>query len=275
MISPVSGFGGAFSAARAAALAALLCLLASAALLGASLAPAEVAQQGDLRVSFSGSISPHALPREERAPIAVSLGGEIATTDGQAPPPLLRISLAINRNGRLDHEGLPICRFHRIQPASNTAAVSACPGAVIGDGHFSAHVALPEQAPFPSSGRVIAFNGELNGRPAILAHVFGTDPAPVSYTLPFVISQTRGRFGTTLTASLAGVTSDSAYVTGLSLDLGRSYRSRGQRRDYLSASCPAPEGFPGTVFAFARTSMSFRGGRTLGSTLTRSCRVRR
>jgi hypothetical protein len=39
--------------------------------------------------------------------VAVSLTGRISTTD-EAPPPQLRtISIAINRNGRLDYNGLP------------------------------------------------------------------------------------------------------------------------------------------------------------------------
>jgi hypothetical protein len=46
----------------------------------------------------------------------------------------------------------------------------------------------------------------------------------------------------------------------------------GKRRSYLSASCPAPKGFPGAAFPFARASFGF-GKQTLTSTLTRSCRV--
>jgi hypothetical protein len=249
-------------------LAAVLCLST------AALASAEVAQRGTLRVSFRGGISPHALPRQSRAPVAVTLTGRIGTTDGQPPPPLRTISLAINRNGHLARRGLPICRFHQIQPASTAGAISACRDSVVGEGAFSAHVVLPEQSPFPSAGKVIVFNGELNGKPAILAHVFGTDPAPVSYTLPFMISTARGQFGTVLTASLAGVTSDSSYVTGLTLRLGGSFSTHGGRRPYLSASCPAPAGFSGATFPFARTSLSFQGGRTLSSTLVRSCRAR-
>ena len=34
-------------------------------------------------------------------------------------------------------------------------------------------------------------------------------------------------------ASLSGLAGDSGYITGLSLNLGRSFRYRGQRRSYL------------------------------------------
>ena len=49
-------------------------------------------------------------------------------------------------------------------------------------------VQIPEQVPYPSRGRIDAFNGRYHGRPAILLHVYGTDPAPASYTLPLAIA---------------------------------------------------------------------------------------
>ncbi len=239
----------------------------------AVLARAEVTQRGDLRVSFSGSLSPHALPRTAPAPVRVSMGGQIATTDGAAPPQLQRISIAINRQGRLSAAGLPVCALRQIQPSTTAGALEACRRSLVGEGSFSAKVLLPEEAPFPSAGKVYAFNGTFHGRPAILAHVYGTQPAPTSSTIPFLISSSHGTYGTVLRASLPRVTSKWGYVTGLKLTLGRTYRYRGKARGYLSASCPAPKGFPGAVFPLARASFAFPG-KTLSSTLTRSCRAR-
>jgi hypothetical protein len=120
----------------------------------------------------------------------------------------------------------------------------------------------------------VAFNGTLRGRPAILAHVYGVDPVPVSYTIVFGIRPARGTFGTVLRASLPGATGDAGFVTGISLELGRDFRFRGRPRSYLSASCPAPPAMRGAVFAFARSTFSFAGGRRLSATLTRSCQAR-
>ena len=54
----------------------------------------------------------------------------------------------------------------------------------------------------PRSGR-LGFNSRPHGRPAILAHVYGAQPAPASYTLPFVIEErAKGTFGIVLSASL-------------------------------------------------------------------------
>ncbi len=48
----------------------------------------------------------------------------------------------------------------------------------------------------------------------------------------------------------------------------------GGRSGYLVAGCPAPEGFPGAVFPLLRASFRFDDGRSLGSTLNRSCQAK-
>ncbi|MGB7685713.1 MAG: hypothetical protein WBL45_08000 [Solirubrobacterales bacterium] len=236
-------------------------------------APAEIIQRGELRVSFTGKINPTKLPRSGSAPIAVSLGARVTTIDRSTPPQLRRIEIAINRNGRFDFAGLPTCRIERIQPSSTADALRACGSAKVGEGRFGADVVIPEQSPFPSKGRLVAFNGTERGRPVILAHVFGTEPIPTSYTFPLRIEHDRDAFGTVLRANLPEVTARIAYVTQISLTLRRQFRHRGQTRSYLSASCPAPKGFPGAVFPMARARLDFTGGPTLTETLTRNCRV--
>ncbi len=246
----------------------------AAVLLTAGAAHAELAQQGNLRVDFEAKVSPKALPREGTAPISVSLGGTVSTTDGTEPPALESFEIAINRSGRLDAKGLPVCRLQDIQPATTANAMAACGPAKVGEGQFNANVAIPEQSPFPSQGKLVAFNGIQDGKPVIFAHVYGTDPIPTSFTLALSITNAKGRFGTVLGATLPKVTSDVAFVTGISLTLGRSFSYGGRHRSYLSAGCPAPKGFPGALYPLARTSFSFADGRVLGAKLVRDCRVR-
>jgi hypothetical protein len=254
---------------KSAALAAALCLS-----LFASLAAAEVTQEGNLRVSFEGGIAPHALPRQGVAPVKVTLTGNIKTTDGLAPPQLRTISMAINRNGKLDYKGLPACRYHQIQPASTAEAIDSCPDSLIGTGKFQAHVVLPEQSPFPSSGEVIAFNGLFHGHHVVFAHVYGTVPLPQSNVLVFELGRISGTYRTTLTATLPQVAAEWGYVSAVSLSLNRIFKYKGKTRSFLSAGCPAPKGFPGASFPFAKASFGFEDGRSLDATLTRSCGVK-
>lgn len=242
----------------------------------AALAQAEITQKGTLRVSFGGKIAPHKLPRVGSAPVAVSISGDITTTDNSAPPQLRTITMSINRNGHLDYKGIPNCRFHEIQPATTGEAREACSKSLVGTGSFRANVALPEQSPFPSNGKVLAFNGKQNGKPVIFAHIYGTEPLPTSFTLPFELKRhNKGVFATSLVAQLPRVAAQWGYVSGVSLRLQRRFEYRGKSHSYLSAGCPAPKGFPGVSFTFAQASFAFEDGRTLTSKMTRDCGVRK
>jgi hypothetical protein len=231
-------------------------------------------QKRGVRVRFDGKLTPRALPRHGVAPVGIAVDAEIAATAGTAPPQLRKIAIAINRNGHFDSKGLPVCRLHEIQPSTTANALAACRGSLVGEGHFSANVKLPEQSPFPSAGKVLAFNGRLHGKPAILAHIYGTQPAPTSTVLPFLINGSRGTYGTILEALLPQATGEWGYVTGLKMTLRRHFAYRGKGRSYLSAGCPAPAGFPSAAFPLARTSFDFAGGLTLVSILNRSCRAK-
>jgi hypothetical protein len=242
--------------------------------MGASLAHAELSEHGDLFVKFSGGIAPNALPRHARAPISISVEGTVKTLSGERPPPLRGISIAINRDGRLDTHGLPTCRQGQIETSSSREALEACGPALVGRGAFVAAVAFPEQSAFPSQGKILAFNAVIAGRRAILAHVYGVDPVPITRIIVFHIRASGGTYGTVLTGALPASLNRYGYAKRISLSLHRSYTFHGRLHSYLSATCAAPAGFPGAVFPFARASMSFADGRTLASTLTRSCRVR-
>jgi hypothetical protein len=248
-----------------AALVAGLCLAGS--------AWGEVTQRHGVRISFGGELTPKRLPREGTAPIAVSLSTRIQPLNGKVSPQLRRITIGINRHGRIESAGLPVCRVSDVQPSTSAKAMSACGASLVGNGSFEARVLLPEQAPFPSRGRILAFNGRHEGRPAILVHVYGTEPAPTSFTMPFVIRRSKGVFGTAISASLPAVTSEWGYVTGLDLRLERRYRWGGKTRSYVLAGCPAPKGFGTAVFPFAKARFGF-GEFSLGSVVTGICQAR-
>lgn len=250
---------------------AVLAVLAALACLGA-LAQAESVRKGGIQVRFEGKLSPQKLPRSGEAPIKVSVSAKVTSAGATVPPPMRQISIAINRYGHLDPTGLPVCQLEQIQPATTDDALTACRGSLIGEGRFLANVS--GHAPFPADGKIYAFNGKIGGRPAILAHVYGTKPGPASYTLAFLISKSKGTFGTTLEAKLPPVEPDSGYITAIYLTLGKTFSAGGKKRSYISASCPAPKGFPGASFPFAKAAVGFQGGPTLATTLIRSCKAK-
>jgi hypothetical protein len=252
-------------------LKAALLLSALLALGAVALSQAETIQKGNVRVALDGAITPQRLPRQGLAPVKVAVETKIASANKKKPAQLRKISISINRHGHLDPTGLPLCEVSDIQPSTTEKALEACRDSLVGQGHFSATVALSKQATFPSQGKMFAFNGTYEGKPAILAHVYGTEPVPTSFTLPFVITKSKGTFGTTLTTTLPQA--GSSYVTGLDLTLNRRFTYKGQKRSYASAGCPAPKGTSQVAFPFARVDYAFVGGKRLSSTLTRSCRA--
>jgi hypothetical protein len=263
---PVSGSAGRRRAVLATAVVLLLAF--------ASLARAELVERGNLFVTFRGGLEPAALPRDSRAPIGVSVTGTVRTLSGERPPALRQIAIELNRGGVLDARGLPRCGRGQIESASSQAALAECRDALVGTGTYLANTAFPEQGAFPSNGRILAFNAVVDGHRAILAHVYGTKPVPITRIIVFDVRRSQGTYGTVLSGELPPSVNRYGYVKRISLTLHRRFVYRGQVRSYLSAACPAPRGFSGATFSFARASMGFADGRTLASTLTRSCRVR-
>lgn len=243
--------------------------------LSTSVGSAETGFKEGVKVSVSGKLTPTALPRRGTVPIGVSFGGTIASTREGEPPKLTKLTIAINRNGRLDTRGLPRCHLGQIDPSTSREALATCGSSLVGEGSFAANVKIPEQSPFPSNGKVLAFNGRLHGRPAIFAHVYGTRPLPTSYVLPFTIAKSAGTYGTQLETSFPQVTGEWGYVTGITMNLHRSFSSRGKTRGYINAGCPAPSGFTRASFPLSRATFVFDGGLTISPPpMIRSCTVK-
>ena len=242
--------------------------------MGAAIARAEVIQTGVLTVSTTATMRPQRLPRTGAAPISVSLAGQISTTDESRPPQLQQLTIGINRNGRLDYQGLPLCKIGQIQPASNSRALAGCRSALVGQGSFAGAVTLPGTATYPIEGRLLVFNGQEHGHEVLLGHIFSATPFATSFVIVFQIAAKHGQYGTVLTANIAKALGNKRNLTALSMTLSRRFSSGGHRHSYISAGCPAPKGFGSALFPLARTSFAFAGGTKLTSTLTSTCKVR-
>jgi len=253
-------------------LAAALAVLAG---FGVSTASAELVQRGDLFVHFGGGISPVALPRDRPAPIGMRIEGTVRPAHrGDRPPALRRIVVALNRGGRLDARGLPTCPRSRVESTTPSEALTVCGAALVGTGGFTARSSFPGQPAYLLRGEILLFNGRLGGRPAIVGHLFQREPARITRIVPFSIRRSAGSFGTMISARLPAEINRNGYLRSIYLQLQRSFTVHGESRAYLSASCATPPGIRTASFPFARVSMGFEDGRSLSSTLVRSCTVR-
>ncbi|HEU4944015.1 MAG TPA: hypothetical protein VFT10_02530 [Solirubrobacterales bacterium] len=240
-----------------------------------AVAQGESVQEGNLIVRFDGGISPHSLPRSEVAPVTVKISTTIETSDGVEPPPQLRkIAIGINRKGKIFDRGLPTCRVRKIQPTTIAAAQRICGGAIVGKGHVGVRVHLPNQPPFTFTGPMLVFNAKpTGGDRRLLAQVYGRKP-PSAFVLTFKVKKRPGEYGNQIRTTLPKPAQKWAYVTHFDMTLRRIYTYEGQRHSFISAGCPAPEGFPGGIYKFAKGTFTFGSGRSLSSTLIRDCKVR-
>lgn len=235
----------------------------------------EVFGGANVRASFNGWISPHALPRGSLIPVSLHMAGALSATEGQEPPQLQRLTIAINRNGRVSTAGLPTCRKNLIESSTTKQALAVCRPALVGSGTFTAHIGIPTEAPFPARGRMLAFNSVLHGKRVILAQIYGTEPVPTAQVLVLnFLRSGGGSFGTTLSVQLPTVTENWGYATGFQLTLHRSYNFHGRSRSFISASCPAPRGFGSALFTAAQGTYYLADGRAITRNLQGTCKVR-
>ena len=249
--------------------------IAPALLAMAAIAGAATLQQGGLRITALAQIKPYKLPRQGTAPIAVFVAGHLQSSTGGIPPQLKELKIEVNRHGLLQSRGLAVCRIPEVQPASTQRALDNCSDALIGSGRFWANIVLPDQGAYPTGGRLLIFNGRLNGRPAILAHIFTSHPFASSFVIPFSIKHiSKGPYGTELRASLSQALGDWGYLDRIKLTLRRKYRYRGKELSYFNAGCPAPGKTKRVEFPLAYAEFSFAGRSPMGLTVPKTCGVK-
>lgn len=244
-----------------------------AALVTAGMARAEIAQQDNVRLGFDVQFTPHALPRDRPAPVSVSFSGKVSAVNGAVPPRVKRLSIGIDRRGTLSTRGLPVCRSGELQSVTTATALARCRGALLGRGSFAAFVDFSPTG-FAVRGPALAFNSRRGGRPAILLHVYVTQPIQAALVLTMDVTHpAQGRFGTVLSTTVPKLAGGGGYLTEIALEINRHYRFEGRSRSVLSASCPAAAGFTVDVFTLARGSFEFADGKHASVSLERTCSV--
>jgi hypothetical protein len=245
-------------------------------LAAAAAAGAVVVQAGGLRITVLSQVMPYKLPRSKPAPIAIFVAGHLATSSGGIPPQLQRLAILVNRHGLLQSHGLPVCHAAEVEPATTERALRRCGPALIGSGQFWAKIILPEQAPYPTKGRLLIFNGRERGRPALLAQIYTSHPFNSSFLIDFAIRRvSKGPYGTELTASLPEALGSWGYLDRIKLTFKRKYRYLGRELSYFNAACPAPRPAKRASFPLAHVTFSFAEETTIEATVHKTCGVER
>lgn len=250
--------------ALAASVAALAVLVAG----GTALAgdkPVSV-EAGNLVFTFNGGFSPKSLPKNELAPITLTASGKIVAKDGTHPPALKEAIVETDKNGAVNVKGLPVCKSGQLQSRNTAAAKKACPQAIIGSGHTSVEVQLPEQRPIPVDSALTVFNGgQKGGTTTFYIHAFFTAPVSGAIVTTVKIKKiNRGRYGLKSVASIPKIVNGAGSVTSFDLKIGKTYTYKGKKVSVLSAKCT-----DGKLQAFA--SSVFADGTKASAGLIRTC----
>ena len=164
----------------------------------------------------------------------------------------------------LSTHGLPVCPQVRLRSTDSRQALDACGGALVGRGKLYAEIFVPNQEPFgvqaqparlqrQDQGRAAGRAGpRLHPRPArLLRHPLHRPPQ--QRRLPDgagdddqALGRAPGRTSPTSRSAVA-----------------RNFSHNGERRSYLSASCPVPPNFTAGFLSFARATYTFAGGKQL------------
>lgn len=237
-------------------------------------AGAERAQNGSVIVSLKGGISPHKLPRDHPAPVAMHLSGGVETSDGSPLPRVNSIKLELAWRGKLYTKGLAVCPRERLRSTDSSQAMALCGDALVGDGQLFAKVFFPNQTPFGVRSNLLVFNGQTKaGAPAVWAHAYSSDP-PVSFIIPFEVRQQKGAFRTVLVATIRRAVGPWPHVANFRVKVARDFTHNGVRHSYLSASCPVPPNFTVGFLSVGRATYRFAGGTEVTTETVRSCRTR-
>jgi len=79
---------------------------------------------------------------------------------------------------------------------------------------------LSGQAPYPTTGKLLLFNGRSAGKPVLFGHIYASKPFATSFVITFKIAERgHGTLGTVLSASLPEALGNWGYVTGIEMKL--------------------------------------------------------
>ena len=216
--------------------AGLLALVLAA--LAATFAGADaVVEVDDIVLRADGGFNPQTLPRHRYAPIEFRGHVDIGARDGGRPPPLRQALIDFDRDGRLSVADLPTCAPESIAAASTEEARAICRGAIVGEGHVEALVAL-DGGPVRVRSPLTVFNGpRVDGNPTAVHHARTTVPATQTYAIVVPIERRRGEFRYRARLDVPPIAAGLGAITHVDVKIGRRYRAGGRPRSYVSARC--------------------------------------
>jgi hypothetical protein len=216
---------------------ALLPIVAALVCAGAALAVSS--QIGNLKVSATAEIEPHAFPAHGTRPVSIESIIRIGTVNGDQPPALKTIAFEFDKHGRMNTKGVPTCTVAKLEGATPDVARKRCAGALVGEGTGKARVAIPGMAPFTISSPISIFNGPPEGgMPTLIAHAYEKVPTPQALIVPIKVEKIHnGRYGYRAEAELPPIAGGNGAATLSEVRFGRTFKRGGKATGYVEGEC--------------------------------------
>jgi hypothetical protein len=195
------------------------------------------ARAGNLVLTFGGSASPRALPKDEYVPVTANIFGKIATDDGTHPSAFREAVVDIDKDVKINVKGYPVCEGGRGEVRGPNDAMKVCGNTVLGKGIAHVEIAFPEQAPILIPSPLTIFNGgEKGGKITLYIHLFITVPAPAAIVTTVTI-QRKGS-GIHSISKIPVAAGGSGSLVDFSFKLGKTYTYKGKKVGHVEAKCP-------------------------------------
>lgn len=190
-----------------------------------------------LIVDFSGKLSPKTMSRHEYVPVAAASSGAVKTTDGTHPSALREAIVDVDRDLKVNVDGLPVCRRRQLEKLDTPTALKVCGNAVVGRGTGEFAIAFPEQKPLIVAPPITVFNGgERGGTIKLLIHTLIRVPRPTPLVAVATSERRGGGLHTVVRIPVAAEGAGS--LIDFQIGLGRTYVRDGRKLSLLEARCP-------------------------------------
>jgi hypothetical protein len=192
---------------------------------------------GNLVVTFGGTTSPKAMPKNDYVPVTTNIFGNISTSDNTHPSALRQVDFDIDKDVKINVKGYPACKSGQLTARDTKAAMKVCGKTVLGEGKAQVEVAFPEQKPILINSPLTVFNGgEKGGKVKLLIHVFLTVPVPAAIVTDVTIS--RKGTGISSISKIPVAAGGSGSAISFNFKLGKTYSYKGKKVGYFEAKCP-------------------------------------
>lgn len=207
--------------------------------------------------SFRANASPRAVPKRARAPVRLTIAGEVK--DEGIPPALTELVFDLDRSFGFDLNSLSTCGSPRQVRAK-------CRSSIVAEGTVEFLLSFPENTPIPVESDLTLFKANTrDGVTTLYLHAYLPIPTPQAVVATVEVRKIReGRYGTRATISIPRIAEGYGAVTSFRLTIPKRTVVTGEPLSVANLRC-ADGRFE------VRATSTFANGMKLTGTAARRC----